>query len=99
MRTLHLELPRPLETLLSLQRVRLIDRVPIIEEMLNGICADGRIFKSFEQDVEPLYQSSPQLRNVTKAADTLADKTKEESLDLARALLIEIPRQPSTRSR
>jgi len=73
-----------------------------MEEMLNGICADGRIFKGFEQEIEPLYDVSPHLRRVAKLTDNLADKTKEESIDLARALLIKIPthtRQPSSRSR
>ena len=163
MRTLPTEMPRPIETLLSLPRVRLVDRVPIIEteeyvklfmhrsgymsklvnralqvsegsaqqfstddkglsalleeidsaeyivtrrskkvmeEMLNGICADGRIFKGFEEEIETLYEASPTLRNVTKVADTLADKTKEESIDVARALLIDMPtyaHQPSMR--
>ncbi len=72
----------------------------VMEEMLNGICADGRIFKGFEQEIEPLYEASPNLREVSKLADNLADKTKEESLDLARALLINLPthtRQPSLR--
>jgi hypothetical protein len=158
-------MPRPIETLLSLPRVRLIDRVPILEteeyvkrfmhqseyrprlvnralqvseasaqqfstddkglstllkeldsaeytvtgrskiameEMLNGICADGGIFKGFEQDIETLYEASPTLRDVTKLADNLADRTREESLDVARALLIGIPthaRQPSMRPR
>jgi hypothetical protein len=157
-------MPRPIETLLSLTRVRLIDRVPILEteeylrhfmnnseytpklinhalqvskgsayqfsaddkglsalleeidsaeyivtrrskgvmeEMLNGICADGRIYKGFEQEIEPLCDASPPLRYVSKLADNLADKTKEESIDLARALLIDLPthtRQPSLRA-
>ena len=147
-------MPRPIETLLSLSRVRLIDRVPILETkeyvrrfmnhseyapklingalqvsegsakqfsaddkglsallekigsaeyivtrrskgvmegMLNGICADGRIYKGFEQEIEPLCDASPPLRYVSKVADNLADKTKEGSLDLARALLIDLP--------
>ena len=147
-------MPRPLETLLSLPRVRLIDRVPVVEteqylkrfmnqpvhrpklvkqalqvsegsaqqfstddkglsmlleevdsaeyvvtkrsksmmeKMLNGICADGRIFKDFEQEIEPLYDASPRLRGVTKLADGLVDRTKEESIDLARALAINMP--------
>ena len=149
-------MPRPIETLLSLPRVRLIDRVPIleteefvrrfversdyrhklvkealqvskgsarqfstddevlsalldeidsaeyvvtkrskrvVEEMLNGICADGRIFKGFEDRIEPLCDISQSLRAVSKLADSLADKTKEESLDVARALLISLPTQ------
>ena len=157
-------MPRPIETLLSLPRVRLIDRVPIIEteqylkrfmsqseykpklvkraleisegsaqqfstddkglsvlleevdsaeyvvtrrsksvmeEMLNGICADGHIFKKFEEEIEPLYDASPRLRGVTKLTDGLVDRTKEESIDLARALAINMPthtRQPSQNS-
>jgi len=147
-------MPRPIETLLSLSRVRLIDRVPILETkeyvrrfmnhseyapklisgalqvsegsakqfsaddkglsallekidsaeyivtrrskgvmegMLNGICDDGRIYKDFEQEIEPLCDASPPLRYVSKVADNLAYKTKEGSLDLARALLIDLP--------
>ena len=162
MPTLYTEMPRPIETLLSLPRVRLIDRVPILEtqeylkrfmnqpehtpkcinralqvsegsarqfstddkglsalleeidsaeyvvtkrsrivmeEMLNGICADGRIFKDFEQEIGPLFELSPHLRNVANVADNLADKTKEESLDLARALLIDIPTGSESRRR
>ena len=77
----------------------------VMEEMLNGICADGRIYKGFEQEIEPLCDASPRLRYVSKLADNLADnladKTREGSLDLARALLIDLPthsRQPSLRS-
>jgi len=158
-------MPRPIETLVSLPRVRLIDRIPILEteeylkrfinqaeckpklvnralqvsqgsaqqfstddkglstlleevdsaeyivtrrskmvmeEMLNGICADGRIFKDFEEEIETLYDASPRLRGVAKLTDNLVDKTKEESIDLARALLIKIPthtHQPSSLSR
>jgi len=151
-------MPRPIETLLSLPRLRLADRVPIIETenlvrqladheeyrpklvqraydvstgsahqfsqddrglstlleeihaaeyivtkrsktmlegMLNGICGDGLIFKEFENTIEPLCQLSQPLRHMSKLADNLADRTKEESLDLARALLIDLPRQTS----
>jgi len=161
----YAKMSRPIETLLSLPRVRLIDRVPIIEteeyvkrfmnqseykpklvkralqvsegsaqqfsnddkglsvlleevesadyivtrrskkvmeEMLNGICADGHIFKDFERRIETLCDASSHLRRVTKLADNLVDRTKEESVDLARALLIKIPthsRQPSSLSR
>jgi len=153
-------LPRPIETLLSFPRVRLIDKVPIVEtqqyvtrfldrieyrprlvqqalkvsdrsacqfstddkglstllhemdsteyvvtkrskqvveEILNGICADGRIFKEFEDSMQPLCQVSPPLRQVSTLADSLADKTKEESLDVARALLIQLPTQDDKR--
>jgi hypothetical protein len=147
-------MPKPIETLLSLPRVRLVDRVPILEtedyvkrfmshteyapklinsalqvsksaaqqfsaddqglsamlekidsaeyivtrqsrgvmeELLNGICSDGRIYKGFEQEIEPLCDASPPLRYISKLADNLADKAKEESMDLARALLIDLP--------
>jgi hypothetical protein len=153
---LWIEMPRPIETLLLLPRVRLIDRIPILEteeylrrfmnrsdytsklidralqvsrgsaqqfsaddkglsalleeidsaeyvvtrrskgvmeEMLNEICADGRIYKDFEQEIEPLCDASPRLRYVSKQADNLADKVKEGSFDLARALLIDLPTQ------
>jgi len=151
-----LEMPRPLETLLSLPRVRLANRVPILEtetlvrrlvdrteyqpklvknafevsrgsahqfsmddqglsallkeinsaeyivtkrskkameEMLNGIYGDGFVFKEFENEIEPLCQISQALRQVSKLADTLADKTKEESIDVARALMIDLPKR------
>jgi len=160
MGNLCIKLPRPIETLLSFPRVRLIDRVPIVEtqqyvtrfldrteyrprlvqqalkvsdgsacqfstddkglstllhemgsaeyvvtkrskqvveEMLNGICADGRVFKEFEDRIQPLCQISPPLRQVSNFADSLADKTKEESLDVARALLIQLPTQDDKR--
>ena len=147
-------MPRPIETLLSLPRVRLIDRVPIVEtqayvrhlvqraeyrhrlvnqairvsdgsaehfanddkglsallqevdsaeyivthrskrvmgEMLNGICADGSLFKGFENTIQPLCEISPNLRQASTVADTLADRAKEESIDLARALLLPLP--------
>ena len=153
-------MPRPIETLLSLPRVRLIDKVPILETeqyvrryverteyhpklvkqalrvsdgsacqfsadeeglsalihevasaeyvvterskrvmegMLNNICADGRIFKGFENSIAPLCEISPPLRNSSNVADSLADKAKEESLDLARALLIHLPTQEDAR--
>lgn len=147
-------MPRPIETLLSLPRVPLIHRVPILETeqfvrrflnkaefhgklvkqalqvsegsarqfsaddqglatlleeidsaeyvvnahsrrvmegMLNAICADGSIFKRFEGDIDSLCNISQPLRRVSKLADALADKAKEESLDVARALLIDLP--------
>jgi len=151
-------MPRPIETLLSLPRVRLIDRVPILEtekyvrrfmgqpaycpklikqavqvsersaqqfslddmglatlleeidsadyvvtkrskrmleEMLKGICADGFIFKEFEGAIDPLCEISSHLRQVSKIADGLADKAKEETIDVARALLIDLPTHTS----
>ena len=147
-------MPRPIETLLSLPRVRLIDRVPIleteqyvkrfverteyrpklvkqalkvsngsaqqfstddkglstlldevtraeyvvtdrsrpvVEAMLNGICADGRVFKGFENCIRPLCEISRNLREASTLADSLVDKTKEESIDVARALLMPLP--------
>jgi hypothetical protein len=151
-----LEMPRPIETLLSLPRVRLADRVPILEterlvhqlvergeyqprlvknafevsrgsahqfsmddqglstllqeinsaeyivtkrskrameQMLNGIYGDGFVFKQFENEIEPLCRISRPLRQVSKLADSLADKTKEESIDVARALMIDLPKR------
>jgi len=69
----------------------------VMEEMLNGICADGRIFKSFEESIEPLCEISPPLREASTLADSLADKAKEESLDVARALLLHLPTQGDAR--
>ena len=151
-----LEMPRPIETLLSLPRLRLADRVPILEtgklvrqlrdrteyrtklvknafevsrssahqfsmddeglstlleeinsveyivtkrskrvmeQMLNGIYGDGYVFKQFEHEIEPLCQISQPLRQVSKLADSLVDKTKEESIDVARALMIDLPKR------
>ena len=62
-------------------------------ENLTRCFADGRIFKGFEE-IENLYDS-PTLRNVTKLADNLADKTRKESVDVAKALLIGIPTHPT----
>lgn len=147
-------MPRPIETLLSLPRVRLADRVPILEteqlvrrfvkrvpyqhklvnsalkvsqgsarqfslddeglstlleeidsaqyivtkkskramqELVNGIYVDGFIFKEFESEIEPLCQISNSLRQMSKLADGLVDKTKEESVDVARALMLRLP--------
>jgi hypothetical protein len=58
----------------------------MMEKMLDGICGDGLIFKTFENQIEPLYEVSRDLQH----ANNLADKTKEESLDVARALLIQL---------
>ncbi len=147
-------MPRPIETLLSLPRVRLFDRVPILEterlirslldrpdyrhrlikaamgvsqgsalqfssddlglstlltevnsadyvvtersktvmeEMLDAICKDGSMFKRFEHQIEPLCEASQKLLHLSRFADSLADKTKEESMDVARALMIDLP--------
>jgi hypothetical protein len=147
-------MPRPIETILSLPRVRLFNRVPILEteqlvhrfidridyrqrlvreatevsngsaqqfssddsalsslleqldstsyivtkrsrnvleHMLKGICGDGSIFKGFEQEIKPLIEISQLLRQVSQLADSLADRTKEESMDVARALMIQLP--------
>jgi hypothetical protein len=70
---------------------------PVMEEMLNGICADGRIFKGFEDSIQPLCDISTPLRETSTLADSLADKAKEESLDIARALLLHLPTQDDTR--
>jgi hypothetical protein len=149
-------MPRPIESLLSLPRVRLFDRVPILEteslvrryvdrpdyqprllkpalevsrasaqqfssddeglsallkeigsaeyivtkrsrkvmeEMLSGICDDGSLFKEFEGQIQPLCQLSHDLLQVSRLADSLADKTKEESIDVARALMIGLPKR------
>jgi hypothetical protein len=149
-------MPRPIESLLSLPRVRLFDRVPILEteslvrryidrpdyqpklvkpalevsrasaqqfssddeglsallkeissaeyvvnkrsrkvmeEMLNGICDDGFLFKEFEGQIQPLCQLSHDLLRVSRLANSLADKTKEESIDVARALMIDLPKR------
>ena len=67
----------------------------IMEEMLKGICADGFIFKEFEAEINPLCEISPPLRQVSKIADGLADKAKEETIDVARALLIDLPTHTS----
>jgi hypothetical protein len=69
----------------------------VMEEMLNGICADGRIFKGFEGSIQPLCEISPPLRDASTLADNLADKAKEESLDVARALLLHLPTHEDTR--
>jgi len=58
---------------------------------LSGICADGFIFKEFEGEIDPLCEISPPLRQVSKLADGLADKAKEETVDVARALLLDLP--------
>jgi len=70
---------------------------PVMEEMLNGICADGRIFKGFEASIQPLCEISTPLRDTSTLADSLADKAKEESLDITRALLLHLPTQHDTR--
>jgi hypothetical protein len=151
---IEVRMPRPIETLLSLPRVRLIDRVPILEtekyvhhfitrtdyrpklvrrslevtkssakqfseddhglsallteldsaeyivtkrsktvmeNMLRGICADGAVFKGFEEKIQPLCEISQPLRAASGLAGSLADRAKEESLDVARALLIDLP--------
>jgi hypothetical protein len=148
-------MPRPIESLLSLPRVRLFNRVPILEterlvrryidipdyqpklvkpamkvsqataqqfssddeglstllkeidsaeyivtkrsretmeEMLSGICDDGSLFKKFEGQIQPLCLLSHDLLRVAKLADSLADKTREESIDVARALMIQLPK-------
>jgi hypothetical protein len=63
----------------------------LMEGMLNGICADGQIFKGFENSIKPLRAISLPLHEAASLADSLADKAKEESLDVARALLIQLP--------
>lgn len=63
----------------------------VLEQMLRGICGDGTIFKDFEREIKPLFDISQPLRQVSKLADRLADKTKEESLDVTRNLMIELP--------
>jgi hypothetical protein len=70
---------------------------PVMEEMLNGICADGRIFKGFEDSIQQLCEISTPLRDASTLADSLADKAKEESIDIARALLLPLPTQHDTR--
>lgn len=67
----------------------------IMEAMLKSICADGFIFKEFEAEINPLCEISPLLRQVSKIAHGLADKAKEETLDVARALLIDLPTHTS----
>ena len=140
-------MPRPIESLFTLPRVRLFDRVPILEtenfvrrflgqpgyqtklvesalevsegsarqfssddeglstllkeisfaeyivtkrskrameEMLSGIYKDGLLFKEFEEHIEPLCELSHNLERTSRLADSLADMTKEESIDVTR---------------
>ena len=149
-------MPRPIESLLSLPRVRLFDRVPILEtenfvrrflgqpgyqtklvesalevsegsarqfssddeglttllkeigsaeyivtkrsrtameKMLSGIYKDGFLFKEFEKHIAPLCELSNKLQRASRFADSLADMTKEESIDVARALMIDLPKR------
>jgi len=60
----------------------------VLENLLGGIYQDGAIYKDFEQEIQPLCEISRPLREITKIADNLADRTKEESIDVARALMI-----------
>jgi hypothetical protein len=69
----------------------------VMEEMLNDICADGLVFKGFENTIQPLCQLSRDLREASTVADTLADRAKEESMDLARTLLIPLPGKDDAR--
>jgi hypothetical protein len=67
-----------------------------MEGMLSEICADGDIFKGFEKKIQPLCEISQPLREASRLADSLADRAKEESVDVARALMIELPTYPSS---
>ena len=64
-----------------------------MQGLLDGIYGDGFIFKEFEDEIEPLCRISQPLRQVSRVADCLADKTKEESIDVARALMIDLPKR------
>jgi hypothetical protein len=64
-----------------------------MEEMLNGIYKDGFLFKDFEEHIEPLCELSQKLQRVSGLADSLADMTKEEFIDVARALMIDLPKR------
>ena len=67
----------------------------VMDGMLSQICADGDIFKGFEAKIQPLCAISQPLREASRFADSLADRAKEESIDVARALMIELPTNPS----
>jgi hypothetical protein len=69
----------------------------VMEDMLNGICADGHVYKGFEDNIKPLCEISRPLRDVSGLANSLANKAREESIDVARALLINLPKQPPER--
>lgn len=62
-----------------------------LEAMLRGICGDGVLFKDFKLEMRPLCDVSPSLRGVSKLAGSLADRAKEEAIDVARALFIKLP--------
>ncbi len=64
----------------------------IIENLLNDICNDGFIYKEFEDEIKPLIEISEPLRQTSHLADSLADKTREETFDLAHLLLIAPPK-------
>lgn len=66
----------------------------LMEGMLSEICADGDIFKGFEEKIRPLCAISQPLRQASRLADSLADRAKEDSIDVARALMIELPAHP-----
>jgi hypothetical protein len=69
----------------------------VIDDMLNGICADGCVFKEFEDTIQPLCQISSDLTKASAIADDLANSAKEQSIDLARALLIPLPTKKDAR--
>ena len=69
----------------------------IMQGILSDIYGDGYIFKEFEGEIQPLCEISPPLLQMSKLADSLADKTKEETIDVARALLIDLPKQDNER--
>jgi hypothetical protein len=56
------------------------------------------IFKGVEEKIRPLCGISQPLREASRLADSLADRAKEESIDVARALMIELPTHPSSTS-
>jgi len=69
----------------------------VIGSMLNGICADGSVFKDFQNTIQPLCEISPSLREASSVADTHASRAKEQSIDLARALLMPLPKRQDER--
>jgi hypothetical protein len=67
--------------------------VAILQNLINDICSDGFIYREFENEIEPLTELSEPLRQTSKLAGNLADKTREETFDLAHMLLIAPPKR------
>ncbi len=63
-----------------------------LAELVHDIFGDGRIYKKFASNIEPLFNESKYLEQLSSLTSQVVDSTYEHSVDVARLIGARIPR-------